>query len=135
MVSDLESALSVRVTKVEADEREEDERYLTEPEDGFRGGWMPGMLEGGNGMEDGEREDNDRDASVVEQPLIMISSEDEGMESEEEGGEEDNTNDDDGDGGDDRGRKRTSMRMKRNPSKVDGKAPSRHNNRLDTQTV
>lgn len=66
VVSDLESALSVRVTEVEADEGEEDERYLTEPEDGFRGVWMSGMLEGGNGMEDGEREDNDSEGDVVE---------------------------------------------------------------------
>ena len=105
MVSDLECALSVRVTEVEADEGEEDERYLTELEDGFRGVWMLGMLEGGNGMEDGEQEDNDSEGDVVEQPLIVISSDDEEMESEEEGDEEDNDDDDDDDddGGDDKG--------------------------------
>lgn len=97
VVSDLESALSVRVTEVEADEGEEDERYLIEPpEDGPRI-WVPGVLEGGNGMED-----NDGEGDVVEVPLVVISSDDEQVKSEgeeeregQEGGGGDEGEDDD----------------------------------------
>lgn len=119
VVSNLESALSVRITEVEADEGEvEDERYLTaEPEDE-----VPGMVEGerrdgtedgdGDEMEDGdgEQEDNGRERSVFEVEMIVISSDEEEMKSEGEAeeaeaeamameGEEDDNVDDEGEEG------------------------------------
>lgn len=95
--------LSVTIEERDLDALDDEQGYETDTEQ-EQEDYVPWRVRGAAGIVgmqarmDGEGEDNGREGSVVEQPLIVISSDEEAMEDEGEDEGEDNDDDDDDDG-------------------------------------